>query len=168
MTVTVYRTVDSPVGPLTLAGQDDVLTNLRMEDQAHPPSGREGWVLDEHAFPKVVDQLEAYFAGELTEFDVSLRLEGTPFQQRVWSTLLEIPYGETWSYGAVARRLGRPTASRAVGMANGRNPIGIIVPCHRVIGSTGRLTGYGGGLDRKQVLLDLEQRTLFRRVSVAR
>ena len=161
MTVTVYRTVDSPVGPLTLAGRDDVLTNLRMEDQAHPPSGREGWVLDEHAFPKVVDQLEAYFAGELTEFDVSLRLEGTDFQQRVWSTLLEIPYGETWSYGAVARRIGRPTASRAVGMANGRNPIGIIVPCHRVIGSTGRLTGYGGGLDRKQVLLDLERRTLF-------
>jgi methylated-DNA-[protein]-cysteine S-methyltransferase len=161
MTVTVYRTVDSPVGPLTLAGRDDVLTNLRMEDQAHPPSGREGWVPDEHAFPKVVDQLEAYFAGELIEFDVDLRFEGTEFQQQVWATLLEIPYGETWSYGAVARRIGRPTASRAVGMANGRNPIGIIVPCHRVIGSTGRLTGYGGGLDRKQVLLDLERRTLF-------
>jgi methylated-DNA-[protein]-cysteine S-methyltransferase len=161
MTVTVYRTVDSPVGPLTLAGHDDVLTNLRMEDQTHPPSGREGWVLDEHAFPKVVDQLEAYFAGELTEFDVAFRLEGTPFQRQVWAALLEIPYGETWSYGAVARRIGRPMASRAVGMANGRNPIGIIVPCHRVIGSTGRLTGYGGGLDRKQVLLDLERRTLF-------
>jgi methylated-DNA-[protein]-cysteine S-methyltransferase len=161
MTVTTYRTVSSPVGPLTLAGHDDVLTHLRMEDQAHPPSGREGWVLDEHAFPKVVDQLEAYFAGELTEFDVAVRLEGTAFQQRVWSVLLEIPYGETWSYGRVAKHIGRPTASRAVGMANGRNPVAIIVPCHRVIGSTGTLTGYGGGLDRKRTLLDLERRTLF-------
>lgn len=161
MTVTLYRTVASPVGPLTLAGHDDVLTHLRMEDQAHPPSGREGWVLDEHAFPKVADQLEAYFAGELTEFDVAFRVEGTEFQRRVWSALLEIPYGETWSYGRVAKHIGQPTASRAVGMANGRNPVAIIVPCHRVIGSTGTLTGYGGGLDRKRTLLDLERSTLF-------
>lgn len=157
MTVTCYRTIDSPVGPLTLAGHDEVLTNLRMEDQAHDP-GRRGWEPDEHAFPKVVDQLEAYFAGELTEFDVAFDLAGTAFQRRVWSTLLEIPYGETWSYGQVARRIGQPTASRAVGMANGRNPVAIIVPCHRVIGASGTLTGYGGGLDRKQVLLDLERR----------
>lgn len=161
MTVTCFRTVASPVGPLTLAGHDDVLTHLRMEDQAHPPVGREGWVLDEHAFPKVVDQLEAYFAGELTEFDVPFRLEGTAFQRRVWSALLEIPYGETWSYGRVAKHIGQPTAPRAVGMANGRNPVAIIVPCHRVIGSTGTLTGYGGGLDRKRTLLDLERRSLF-------
>lgn len=161
MTVTCFRTIASPVGPLTLAGHDDVLTHLRMEDQAHPPAGRAGWVLDEHAFPKVVDQLEAYFAAELTEFDVAFRLEGTEFQRRVWSALLEIPYGETWSYGRVANHIGKPTAPRAVGMANGRNPVAIIVPCHRVIGSTGTLTGYGGGLDRKRALLDLERRTLF-------
>src|SRR5688500_13342365 len=161
MTITCFRTVASPVGPLTLAGHDDVLTHLRMEDQAHPPAGREGWVSDEHAFPKVVDQLEAYFAGELTEFDVAFRLEGTEFQRRVWSALLEIPYGETWSYGRVAKHIGQPTAPRAVGMANGRNPVAIIVPCHRVIGSTGTLTGYGGGLDRKRTLLDLERSTLF-------
>lgn len=158
MTTTYYRTVDSPIGPLTLAGQDDVLTNLRMEDQTHDPSGRDGWVPDEHAFPKVVDQLEAYFAGELTEFDVALDMRGTPFQLRVWSALLEIPYGETWSYGQVAKSIGQPTASRAVGMANGRNPVAIIVPCHRVIGASGTLTGYGGGLGRKQLLLDLERR----------
>ena len=157
MTVTCYRTMQSPVGPLTLAGHNEVLTNLRMEDQAHDP-GRAGWVRDDQAFPKVVDQLEAYFAGELTEFDVAFDLVGTPFQRRVWSALLEIPYGETWSYGQVARRIGQPTASRAVGMANGRNPVAIIVPCHRVIGASGTLTGYGGGLDRKQVLLDLERR----------
>lgn len=155
MTLT-YRTVASPVGPLTLAGRDEVLTHLRMEDQTHPPPGRDDWVLDEQAFPKVVEQLEAYFAGELTEFDVPFELEGTPFQRQVWSALVEIPYGTTASYGDVARRIGRPTAFRAVGLANGRNPVAIIVPCHRVIGSTGTLTGYGGGLDRKRVLLELE------------
>jgi methylated-DNA-[protein]-cysteine S-methyltransferase len=158
MTVTSYRTVPSPVGPLTLAGHNEVLTHLRMDDQAHPPSGRNEWKRDEHAFPKVVDQLDAYFAGELTEFDVAIDLEGTAFQRRVWAALLDIPYGGTWSYGAVAKRIGQPTASRAVGMANGRNPVAIIVPCHRVIGSTGTLTGYGGGLDRKRTLLDLERR----------
>lgn len=155
MTVT-YRTVASPVGPLTLAGHDEVLTHLRMEDQAHPPPGRHDWVHDEQAFPKVVEQLEAYFAGERTEFDVAFELDGTPFQRQVWSALLEIPYGTTASYGDVARRIGKPTAFRAVGLANGRNPVAIIVPCHRVIGSTGTLTGYGGGLDRKRVLLELE------------
>ena len=162
MTVTWYRTVPSPVGPLTVAGHDEVLTNLRMEDQTHPPAGRPGWKRDDHVLPKVVDQLEAYFAGELTEFDVDFALEGTPFQRQVWSALCEIPYGETASYGEVARRIGRPTAPRAVGMANGRNPVAIIVPCHRVIGATGTLTGYGGGLDRKQVLLDLEARAARR------
>ncbi len=105
----------------------------------------------------MVDQLDEYFAGERTEFDVTLRLEGTEFQRRVWAGLLEIPYGETISYGELATRIGQPTASRAVGLANGRNPVGIIVPCHRVIGSTGALTGYGGGLDRKRALLDLER-----------
>jgi methylated-DNA-[protein]-cysteine S-methyltransferase len=156
-TVTRCRTVPSPVGPLTLAGHDEVLTNLRMEDQAHPPPGRSDWVHDDGIFPKVVDQLEAYFARELVEFDVPLELHGTPFQKQVWAALLDIPYAQTTSYSEVARAIGRPTAPRAVGMANGRNPIGIIVPCHRVIGSTGTLTGYGGGLDRKRFLLDLER-----------
>jgi methylated-DNA-[protein]-cysteine S-methyltransferase len=155
---TTCRTVDSPVGPLTIAGYDDTITNLRMEDQTHEPD-RTGWTRDDGAFPKAVDQLAAYFAGDLTEFDLTLDLRGTPFQQQVWAALLEIPYGRTASYGDIARRIGRPTAFRAVGMANGRNPVGIIVPCHRVIGSTGTLTGYGGGLDRKRALLDLEQRS---------
>jgi methylated-DNA-[protein]-cysteine S-methyltransferase len=157
MTKTRYRVIDSPVGPLTLAGSDDVLNHLRMDDQTHPPSGRDQWSLDEGAFPKVVEQLDAYFAGELTEFDVAFDLSGTPFQKRVWAALLDIPYGRTASYGEVASRIGQPGASRAVGLANGRNPVAIIVPCHRVIGSTGTLTGYGGGLPRKRLLLDLER-----------
>lgn len=157
MTAKRYRIVDSAVGPLTLAGEDDVLTNLRMEDQTYPPSGRDDWTRDDRAFVGTVDQLSAYFAGELAEFDVDLRLDGTTFQQRVWSELIEIPYGETLSYGEIAARLDQPNAARAVGLANGHNPIGIIVPCHRVIGSTGALTGYGGGLHRKRQLLDLER-----------
>lgn len=159
MTTTRYRTIPSPVGPLTVAGHDEVLTNLCMEDQTHPPKGRADWVHDDGVLPKVVDQLEAYFARELTEFDVTFELHGTPFQKRVWSALLDIPYGTTASYGEIAAAIGQPTASRAVGMANGRNPVAIVVPCHRVIGSTGTLTGYGGGLDRKRILLDLERRT---------
>ncbi len=127
-----------------------------MEDDAHPPH-REGWADDRAAFPAVVEQLTAYFDGELTDFQVGLRLDGTPFQQRVWSALLEIPYGETRSYGQLAKRLGQPGASRAVGLANGRNPIAIIVPCHRVIGGDGSLTGYGGGIARKRTLLELER-----------
>jgi methylated-DNA-[protein]-cysteine S-methyltransferase len=156
MNATRYRIIDSTIGPLTVAGDDDELRGLHMDDQIHPPKGRGEWVHDPHLLPRVVDQLHAYFDGELTEFDVNLRLDGTAFQQRVWSALLEIPYGETESYGQLARRIGQPTASRAVGLANGRNPVAIIVPCHRVIGSTGNLTGYGGGLHRKRQLLDLE------------
>ena len=152
-----YRITESPVGFITIAGDDDAVTAVRMDDQAHPPSGRADWVPDEDAFQHVVDQLDAYFAGDLTDFDVTLRLGGTDFQRRVWAGLLEIPYGETVSYGALAARIGQPTASRAVGLANGRNPVAIIVPCHRVIGSTGALTGYGGGLDRKRNLLELER-----------
>ncbi len=151
------RTIDSPVGPITLAGDGDTLTNLRMVDQTHEPDGRDGWVRDDHAFAKAAEQLDEYFAGERTEFDLPLRLDGTEFQQAVWAALLEIPYGETWSYGELAEHIGRPAAFRAVGLANGRNPIGIIVPCHRVIGASGSLVGYGGGLDRKQQLLGLER-----------
>jgi methylated-DNA-[protein]-cysteine S-methyltransferase len=128
-----------------------------MDDQAHAPVDQPSWEPDDGAFGDAVEQLTAYFAGGLTEFDLDLRLEGTPFQQEVWAALREIPYGETWSYGHLADRIGKPGAARAVGLANGRNPIGIIVPCHRVIGADGSLTGYGGGLPRKQLLLQLER-----------
>jgi len=151
-----YRTVDSPVGPLTLAGVGSTLMHLRMADQTHEPD-RSSWRPADAAFADVVEQLQAYFAGSLMEFDVDLRLEGTDFQRRVWTALRTIPYGETRSYGEIAAQIGAPGASRAVGLANGRNPISIIVPCHRVVGSTGSLTGYGGGIDRKRALLALEQ-----------
>jgi methylated-DNA-[protein]-cysteine S-methyltransferase len=154
-----YRTVDSPVGRLTLAGRDNRLRHLRMDDQTYEPS-HDGWELDNDAFPDAVAQLQAYFAGHLIEFDLEMDLVGTEFQRRVWAALLTIPYGETRSYGAIALQIGSPTAFRAVGLANGHNPIGIIVPCHRVIGANGSLTGYGGGIERKRSLLDMEkQRT---------
>lgn len=152
-----YRTIDSPIGPLTLAGRNGILTNLRMVDQTYEPS-RAGWVLDDDAFPEAAQQLDAYFAGDLWEFDVELDLRGTEFQRRVWQALLTIPYGETRSYGQIADQIGATGAARAVGLANGHNPVAIIVPCHRVIGAAGKLTGYGGGLDRKQTLLNLERR----------
>lgn len=151
-----YRTIDSPIGPLTLAGHGSVLTNLRMLEQTCEPS-RTHWTPDPGAFSGAVDQLNAYFAGELTEFDVELDLRGTDFQQRVWKALLTIPYGETRSYGEIADQIGAPGAARAVGLANGHNPIAIIVPCHRVIGASGKLTGYGGGINRKRALLELEK-----------
>jgi methylated-DNA-[protein]-cysteine S-methyltransferase len=151
------RTIDSPVGPLTLAGDGETITNLRMTDQTHPPPDQADWSPRPSAFPDAVEQLLAYFDGELTEFDLALDMRGTPFQRRVWNALTEIPYGETESYGELARRVGQPGAARAVGMANGHNPIAIIVPCHRVIGADGSLTGYGGGLDRKRTLLRLER-----------
>jgi methylated-DNA-[protein]-cysteine S-methyltransferase len=152
-----YRTIASPIGLLTLAGRGSALTNLRMVDQTYEPS-RAGWSADPGAFGQAVDQVGAYFAGELTEFDVELDLRGTEFQQRVWKALLTIPYGETRSYGEIAEQIGAPGAARAVGLANGRNPVAIVVPCHRVIGANGSLTGFGGGLGRKRTLLELEKR----------
>ncbi len=157
MTITRFRIVDSPVGPLTVAGTGTVLTHLRMRDQTHPPAGRDNWVRDHSILPQVVEQLGEYFDGEREHFDVELLLDGTAFQRQVWRALVDIPYGETESYGQLAMRIDRPGASRAVGLANGRNPIAIIVPCHRVIGASGSLTGYGGGLDNKRTLLDLER-----------
>jgi methylated-DNA-[protein]-cysteine S-methyltransferase len=162
MTTTRYRTINTPVGILTLAGRGATLTHLQFgspagkEDHTHDPK-RADWERDDRAFGEAVAQLEAYFAGELTTFSVDIELAGTTFQRRVWSALQTIPYGETRSYGEIAEQIGAPGASRAVGLANGRNPIGIIVPCHRVIGANGSLTGYGGGLDRKRALLDLEK-----------
>jgi methylated-DNA-[protein]-cysteine S-methyltransferase len=152
-----YRTIESPIGLLTLAGHGSALTNLRMVDQTYEPS-RTDWSADPGAFNDAVDQLGAYFAGELTDFDIELDLRGTEFQQRVWRALLTIPYGDTRSYGEIAEQIGAPGAARAVGLANGHNPIAIVVPCHRVIGARGSLTGYGGGLDRKRSLLELEQK----------
>jgi methylated-DNA-[protein]-cysteine S-methyltransferase len=151
-----YQIVDSPIGPLTLAGTGGELHHLRMVDQSHEPD-RSAWHSSSGLFEDAREQLDAYFAGTLTEFDIPLRLVGTDFQQRVWEALRTIPYGETRSYGEIAQQIGSPAASRAVGMANGRNPISVIVPCHRVIGANGGLTGYGGGLDRKRQLLALEQ-----------
>ncbi len=157
MTTMRYRTIDSPVGLLTLAGVGSTLMHLRMVDQTHEPD-RSGWEpADGDAFSEAFEQLSGYFAGELTEFDLDLELAGTEFQRRVWAALRTIPYGETRSYGQIAEQIGSSGASRAVGLANGRNPIGIIVPCHRVIGSTGGMTGYGGGIDRKRALLALEK-----------
>ena len=151
-----YRTIDSPIGLLTLAGRGSVLTNLRMVEQTYEPS-HAGWAHDPAEFGDAVEQLNAYFAGELTDFDIEFDLRGTEFQQRVWKALLTIPYGETRSYGEIAAQVGAPGSARAVGLANGHNPIAIVVPCHRVIGANGSLTGYGGGLDRKRTLLELEK-----------
>jgi methylated-DNA-[protein]-cysteine S-methyltransferase len=159
MTRINYRTIDSPVGLLTLAGTDEALMHLRMVDQTHEPDRSLWQASDKNLYQDVVEQLNGYFAGELTEFEVALELFGTPFQRKVWGALQTIPYGETRTYKEIAEQIGTTTASRAVGMANGRNPIGIIVPCHRVIGASGNLTGYGGGLDRKSTLLALEKST---------
>lgn len=154
-----HTVVDSPYGPLTLVATGGVLSGLYMTGQRHRPPEETFGVPDPRPFGETTRQLDAYFAGELTEFDLPLRLEGTPFQRGVWAELVRIPYGETRSYGELAEHLGKPGASRAVGLANGRNPVGIIVPCHRVVGASGSLTGYGGGLDRKQRLLAFERGT---------
>ncbi|TLS44983.1 methylated-DNA--[protein]-cysteine S-methyltransferase [Streptomyces montanus] len=151
-----HHVIDSPYGPLTLVATDGTLSGLYMTDQRHRPPEETFGEPDDTPFGEVMDELRAYFAGELKEFTVPLRLDGTPFQRSVWEQLRKIPYGETRTYGALADALGSPKASRAVGLANGKNPVGIIVPCHRVVGADGSLTGYGGGLDRKQRLLDFE------------
>ncbi|MFB6850080.1 methylated-DNA--[protein]-cysteine S-methyltransferase [Streptomyces sp. NPDC056373] len=152
-----HTVTDSPYGPLTLVCDDGVLCGLYMTDQRHRPAEETFGTRDDTLFAEAEEQLKAYFAGDLEEFTVPLRLNGTPFQRAVWEELRRIPYGETRTYGRLADTLGIPTASRAVGLANGRNPVGIIVPCHRVIGANGSLTGYGGGLERKQRLLDFER-----------
>ncbi|MFG2375026.1 methylated-DNA--[protein]-cysteine S-methyltransferase [Streptomyces sp. NPDC048504] len=152
-----HTVIDSPYGPLTLvADEDGTLCGLYMVDQRHRPPEENFGAPDDTPFAEATAELQAYFAGELKEFTLQLRLHGTPFQRTVWDQLRRIPYGETRSYGDLADALGNPGASRAVGLANGKNPIGIIVPCHRVVGANGSLTGYGGGLDRKQRLLDFE------------
>jgi methylated-DNA-[protein]-cysteine S-methyltransferase len=151
-----YAFEDSPIGSLLLVGNDQALHGLYMQDGRKPKRIDSGWERSTTCLADAKAQLREYFAGERVAFDLALVMEGTPFERRVWSALTEIPYGETCSYGELARTLGQPTAARAVGLANGRNPIAVIVPCHRVIGANGTLTGYGGGLERKRILLELE------------
>ena len=144
------------IGTLTLAGDDEGLRHIDFEKEKNPLIIREGWSREPDFFKPVKEQLQAYFERRLTRFDLPLAPEGTPFQLAVWQALLEIPYGELVSYKDIAEAVGRPKAVRAVGGANGKNPIPIIVPCHRVVGSNGSLTGFGGGLDTKKRLIALE------------
>jgi methylated-DNA-[protein]-cysteine S-methyltransferase len=158
----LYRTLDSPIGELLLVGDGEALHGLHMQDGLRPSPIASSWRQADERFGAVGDQLAEYFAGERVEFDLPVEGAGTEFQRRVWRALREIPYGEAISYGELARRIGQPSAVRAVGMANGRNPISIVVPCHRVIGADGGLTGYGGGIERKRFLLELEAENLGR------
>jgi methylated-DNA-[protein]-cysteine S-methyltransferase len=163
----LYSTVDSPIGELLLLGDGHALHGLWMRC-GRAALARPGWTRVDGPFEDARGQLAEYFAGRRLAFDLPLAMAGTPFQVRVWRALLEIPYGETTSYGELARQVqpgGGWQAARAVGAANGRNPIAVVVPCHRVIGANGSLTGYGGGLERKRFLLDLEAATLARRAA---
>ncbi len=153
-----YTFVKSPLGELLLVSDGVSLTHLAMEKQSHGPKIASDWQKNVvfPLFTQAERQLAEYFAGRRRTFDLPLHAEGTPFQKKVWAALLTINYGETISYGELARRIGQPKAARAVGLANGRNPLSIFIPCHRVVGKSGSLTGYGGGIDRKKKLLDLE------------
>ncbi|MPZ73778.1 MAG: methylated-DNA--[protein]-cysteine S-methyltransferase [Nitriliruptorales bacterium] len=153
-------TVPSPLGQLSLLSDGDCVTGLYMPSPKGVPHIDPTAMRDVGPFRHVASELDAYFSGNLTDFTVRVRGSGTPFQQRVWTALRAIPYGHTATYGSIAAAIGSPKAVRAVGLANGRNPISIIVPCHRVVGADGSLTGYGGGLANKEILLNLEQRVL--------
>jgi len=155
---TWIMTFASPVGPLLVMSDGTSLIGLHTDNDKHRPAVQPDWIRDDCVAPfaQTTAQLRAYFDGALTEFDLPLAPQGTEFQRTVWRELRNIPFGETISYAELARRIGRPTASRAVGHSNARNPISIIVPCHRVIGADNSLTGYAGGLDRKRTLLELE------------
>jgi methylated-DNA-[protein]-cysteine S-methyltransferase len=159
--VTATRThavLDGPLGPITVVGQEGALAGLHLAEARHlPPDDRLG-ERDDATLPALQEQLTAYLAGQLQVFDVDLAPVGTPFQAAVWAALRRVPYGTTTTYGALAAAVGRPSAVRAVGAANGRNPVCLVVPCHRVVGADGSLTGYAGGLDRKRFLLELERR----------
>lgn len=151
-----HTIIDSPIGPLTLVRSDEGLTGIFMRDHRPAPEEAGFGERDDAAFAEAVEQFGQYWAGERTAFELPLDPRGTAFQQRVWAQLRAIPFGETRTYGWIAEQLGQPTAVRAVGLANSRNPLSIVVPCHRVVGSTGALTGYAGGVDRKRFLLELE------------
>jgi methylated-DNA-[protein]-cysteine S-methyltransferase len=153
-----YSYVTSPLGPILIAGDTSGLRLINFQQGKKKRLPETDWVEDSRPWRQTIRQLEAYFAGILREFTLDLAPEGTSFQQAVWRALQDIPYGETTSYGALAKGLGKPQASRAVGAANGSNPLPIVIPCHRVIGSSGKLIGYGGGLDIKEALLAFERR----------
>jgi methylated-DNA-[protein]-cysteine S-methyltransferase len=155
-----YTHVESPVGPLLLVADEAGLRRIDFVLGRHPATVDPAWQESSAGFDETIRQLKGYFAGTRKEFTVPLAPEGTDFQRQVWKSLCDIPYGDTLSYGELARRIGNPNASRAVGLANGSNPIPIIIPCHRVIGSNGKLTGYGGGLPIKEKLLALERQQL--------
>lgn len=155
---TYFTYLTTPIGELLLAGDGVVLSTLGFPGGKMRLRHHDDWIAREEPFSEAIAQLRAYFAGELTQFDLALAPKGTQFQRDVWDALLQIPYGETRSYGQIAQAVGSPKASRAVGAANGQNPIPIIIPCHRVIGQSGSLTGFGGGLPTKIKLLDIEQK----------
>ncbi len=158
--MTYYHYYSSPIGKLLLAGDGESLSLLGFPGGSMARRHEKDWIEDPAQFTEVIKQLDEYFAGERTDFNLSLSPQGTDFQRSVWQALQEIPYGETWSYGELAQHIGKPKASRAVGAANGINPIPVIIPCHRVIGANGKLTGFGGGLETKSFLLNLESETL--------
>jgi methylated-DNA-[protein]-cysteine S-methyltransferase len=162
-----YTRTESPIGELLLIGDEHALHGLHMQDGPGPARIDPRWAESDEPFGEALAQLGEYFEGRRREFELRLAPSGTPFQLRVWSALREIPYGRTASYGEIARKVGVPSAPRAIGVANGLNPIGVIVPCHRVIGADGSLTGYGGGLERKRLLLDLEAGVLPLRTAAA-
>ncbi len=153
-----YCLADTPLGTIVLSGRHGALSGLHFTGHRHSPDPTARWERDEAPFDEVRRQLDEYFEGRRVTFDAPLALAGSPFEILVWAALQDIPFGETASYGEVARRIGRPGAARAVGAANGRNPVSIIVPCHRVIGADASLTGYGWGIERKAWLLDHERR----------
>jgi methylated-DNA-[protein]-cysteine S-methyltransferase len=160
MTATVYYSyLESPLGRMLVQGDGQFVTGLFMPCHKGQSGPDATWQHSDAPFDAVREQLAEYFAGERQQFDVPLKLNGTPFQQRVWQELVQIPFGTTITYGQLAERVAQPSASRAVGHANGRNPISVLVPCHRVIGANGKLTGYAGGLDKKQWLLAFEGQT---------
>ncbi|MCI1049016.1 MULTISPECIES: methylated-DNA--[protein]-cysteine S-methyltransferase [unclassified Stenotrophomonas] len=154
----LFDRFDSPIGVLTIAGDERGLSHVLFPENRHPARGRDDWHYAPDALPEAREQLLQFLHGERNSFDLELAPRGTPFQLRVWQALALIPFGQTWSYLQLAQHLGKPSATRAVGAANGRNPLPIILPCHRVIGSNGALTGFGGGLETKAALLRLEQR----------
>jgi methylated-DNA-[protein]-cysteine S-methyltransferase len=155
-----YSFIDSPLGRMHVQGDGQFVTGLFMPDHKGWRGPDPSWQRCDALFTEVREQLTEYFAGRRQQFDVALKLAGTPFQRRVWQELATIPFGTTISYAQLAQRVGKPTASRAVGHANGCNPISIVLPCHRVIGADGKLTGYAGGIDKKQWLLDWERRAM--------
>ncbi len=157
-----FSVIESPIGPLTLTSDGSSLTGVYFEGRGGPPGHDPDWERDDSRLRTATEQLEEYFAGERSTFQLPLSPQGSPFQRKVWDALVRIPFATTLSYGELACRIGLPGAARAVGQANGSNPLAVIVPCHRVIGSNGRLTGYGGGKERKRWLLNFERRVSHR------